>query len=275
MKIKNSWTGERLETFITDETMHEHLHRYAIALQFAQGKKILDIACGEGYGTNILSTKAIHVTGIDIDSKTIDNANIKYKNENLEFKNGDIKKIPVADNSFDLITCFETIEHVDEQEKILTELKRVLTDNGILIISTPEKSNYSDKTNHKNPFHKKELYGYEFKEMIDKFFKNTDYLIQSSVIGSLIQNENKSAVLNTYTGNYTAIIENKAIPVMYRIAIASDNELPKISNSIFYDQNKLSEKLTEETNKFKKTFTYRISNILLMPVKFFISLFKK
>ena len=76
------WTKERLETFITNGAMLEHLHRYAMLSEIVKGKTVLDIACGEGYGSNILSKNANKVIAIDIDAATIKKASIKYKKEN-------------------------------------------------------------------------------------------------------------------------------------------------------------------------------------------------
>lgn len=81
-KIKD-WTGERLETFVFNETTIEHLHRYAIAMEFCSGKTVLDIACGEGYGSNLLSAKATHVTGMDADAITIEKLQPNTKGQSL------------------------------------------------------------------------------------------------------------------------------------------------------------------------------------------------
>ncbi len=192
MSTQKNWTGERLETFITNETMTEHLHRYALAMEFIAGKKVLDIACGEGYGTNLMAKKALHVTGVDIDNTSIENAKKKYTAGNIVFATGSVLKIPAPNNSFDVITCFETLEHISEQEEMLAELKRVLSPSGILLISTPDKKNYSDKTGYKNPFHKKELYEQEFKKLVSSYFPNTCFYRQNSYSGSMILNEKQS-----------------------------------------------------------------------------------
>jgi len=65
MKTKN-WTGERLETHILNVITIEHLHRYALALPHSTGKIVLDIACGDGYGSNLLARNAVSVIGVDI-----------------------------------------------------------------------------------------------------------------------------------------------------------------------------------------------------------------
>src|SRR4051812_14624207 len=111
--MSKQWNGERLETHITGETMREHLHRYAIAVELAKGRTVLDIACGEGYGAWFLSRVAAKVMAVDLDAATIQNAEEKYKADNLDFITGSILQIPFPDRSFDMITCFETLEHIE------------------------------------------------------------------------------------------------------------------------------------------------------------------
>jgi len=272
---QNNWTGERLETSITNEIMVEHLHRYAFALESVKGKKVLDIACGEGYGTNLLSKIAGHVTGIDNESTVIDNAKTKYNSSNLLFKTGSILQIPAESNSFDVITCFETLEHLNDHEKILTELKRVLIPGGILFISTPEKSNYSDARNFKNPFHQKEMYGQEFKELLVKFFPYQSFYKQYSRTGSFIENDENKNQLDSFSGDYADILRNIPIPAMYWIAVVSDKELPYLNGSFFQHPKEFSQVIHEETEAVKKTLTYRTGNLLLTPFKFIRSLFRK
>ena len=271
----NNWTGERLEINISNETMLEHLHRYAIAQELVKGKKVLDIACGEGYGVNLLAKQAGHVTGVDNDGATIEKAKNKYKAGNITFKTGSALQMPAENNCFDIITCFETLEHLSEHDLLLNELKRVLVKGGILLISTPEKLNYSDIPGYKNPYHQKELYGQEFKDLLNRFFTHTCFFSQTSFIGSVLQNETLDGPHKFYTGDYNDIQKGFAVPVMYWIAIASDRELPSFSDSSFQHQKKLSQMLFEETEALKKTITYRTGNVLLSPLKFIRSLFKR
>src|SRR5689334_2291569 len=98
--MKKQWSGERLEAFMYDENAIEHLHRYAIAMEYCKDKKVLDIACGEGYGANIMAQTAMQVTGIDIDAEIIRNAAKKYIRSNLDFIKGDITSIPIKDHTF-------------------------------------------------------------------------------------------------------------------------------------------------------------------------------
>jgi len=109
-------TGERfLPWNEISDIYFEHLHRYAFASKFTFDKKVLDLACGEGYGVNILARNAKSVTGIDYDEKVISHAKNKYRQKNIEFLKGSITDVPIKDSKlFDVIVCFEAIEHVDE-----------------------------------------------------------------------------------------------------------------------------------------------------------------
>lgn len=273
--MKQDWTGERLETFIGNETMLEHLHRYAISFELVKGKKVLDIACGEGYGVNLLAQYASHVTGIDIDNGTIQKAKKKYQKENLTFLAGSALQLPAENHSFDIITCFETLEHLTEHDRLLRELKRVLVPGGILLVSTPDKLNYSDNSHYKNPFHQKELYGQEFKELLHHYFSCCLFYKQSSCIGSVILEEKNNSLEEFYTGNYSKINTNSAVSAIYWIGMASATELTALPGSIFQHEKKISQLLFEETEALKKTLTYRAGNILLSPFKFIRTFFRK
>src|SRR3569832_184980 len=112
MNKNQSWTGERLESFVLHDATIEHLHRYALAKEFVQGKKVLDIACGEGYGSNLLAEAAEMVQGVDIDESIIAKAKNKYTAKNLRFAGGSVEKIPFDASSFDVVVSFETLEHI-------------------------------------------------------------------------------------------------------------------------------------------------------------------
>ena len=82
------------------EIHYEHLHRYAFASQFVKGKKVLDLASGEGYGTFILSQEAHSVVGIEIDPVAVSHAKTTYEKKNIEFIEGSILNIPIRGEIF-------------------------------------------------------------------------------------------------------------------------------------------------------------------------------
>jgi ubiquinone/menaquinone biosynthesis C-methylase UbiE len=268
------WTGERLETFIFNDNTIEHLHRYAVARDWVKGKKVLDIACGEGYGSNLLAEDAEFVAGVDIESTVISKAQSKYKRKNLNFVQGRVEKIPFEENSFDIVVSFETLEHTDQHDQMLSEVRRVLKQNGILVISTPDKLYYTDDRNYKNPFHIKELYKNEFISLISKYFKNTVFLEQSYTCSSVIIPSIPVEGVLKYEGNYDKI-EEKQFKPHYLIAIASDKELA-YSKLSFFDGYKIIESAIRQTElSYRKSLTYKVGHIILFPFKKLRSILKK
>ncbi len=124
------WTEERFVPQVEGSIAREHLHRYATACELVQGKAVLDIACGEGYGAAMLANVANQVTGVHISAETIAFASAKYRRKNLEFKIRSCAEVPVADASIDIIVSFETIEHHNQNEVLMDEFKRVLRPGG-------------------------------------------------------------------------------------------------------------------------------------------------
>src|SRR2546428_4201344 len=174
------WTGERYVPWMEGaEIGYEHLHRYAFATQFVRNKRVLDLASGEGYGSHLLAKTAKQVDGIDIDEQTVRHAKNKYIRPNLDFKAGSILDVPIEGNgAFDVIVCFEALEHVDDHHKLLSEAKRLLTPNGLFLVSTPNKMLYTDEPQFNNPFHIHELYFDEFKALLENYFRQVKFLGQ-------------------------------------------------------------------------------------------------
>lgn len=131
----------------------EHAARYVFSLGFVENKQVLDIACGTGYGIAILKKRAKHVTGVDVDAEAAIQARAECGvNSDVLLGNG--LGLPFEDESFDVVTSFETLEHLHERSTFLSELHRVLKTNGVLLLSTPN-ANYTMPVNGKpsNPFH--------------------------------------------------------------------------------------------------------------------------
>ncbi|WP_320172166.1 methyltransferase domain-containing protein [Maridesulfovibrio sp.] len=111
---------------------------YALGLDFIErGADVLDIACGWGYGARMIAEKAAHVTAADIDIETVRKASAGKYYSNITFQTADVTAMDFAENSFDAVTSFETVEHVDPQ-KYFMEMQRVIRPGGMLILSTPQ-----------------------------------------------------------------------------------------------------------------------------------------
>ena len=226
------WTGERYLPWLEEAAIgYEHLHRYAYATQFVHGKRVLDLACGEGYGSSLLAKTAELVVGIDIDEHAIKHARNKYIKQNLEFKVGSITEVPVGgEHLFDVAVCFEALEHVEDHHKLLSEVKRLLSPDGVFIVSTPNKTVYTDEPQYNNPFHVHELYFDEFRELLEKHFKSVRFLGQRIYCNSNIwpvfsggDNKVVEYVMDRNPKEFVFVENDKRIP-LYFLAIASDAE---------------------------------------------------
>jgi len=221
------WTGERFIPNLEGNIAFEHLHRYSLACLIAQGRKVLDIASGEGYGSRLLSSVASHVTGVDIDAQSVAHASGRYGGPNLVFKTGSCLEIPAEDGAFDVIVSFETIEHVDDHIAVYREFRRVLSPTGTLFMSCPEKAVYSEGSGYVNPFHAKELYRAEFEELNQSHFSHCTFLQQKIVHGSAIcpttEDDAKHATFVGVLGNATKLhIGPQLHAAVYNLAICSN-----------------------------------------------------
>lgn len=181
------FTGERFTPECVREMWLEHYARYAFASRFAQGKDVLDCACGEGFGASMLSAVARRVDAVDVSQTAIDHARCRYVRDNLHFGQANALALPYASAQFDLVVSFETLEHLVEHEQLLAEFARVLKPDGILLISTPDKRVYSDLAGYRNEFHPRELYAEEFAALLAREFAHTEVYGQKLLFQSSIQ----------------------------------------------------------------------------------------
>lgn len=147
-------SGERIEA--------DHLERYKFACGFAKNKSVLDIACGVGYaGPMFIQSGAISYDGVDINEKLVGYANGNYASELIRYSVGDICTFKI-DKQFDLITCFETIEHIRDYKTAIKNLYGLLNPNGTLIISSPNRLVTSPNCNSINDKPSNEFHTQEF-----------------------------------------------------------------------------------------------------------------
>jgi ubiquinone/menaquinone biosynthesis C-methylase UbiE len=228
------FTGERFLPNEAGEMWAEHWHRYHYVLPFVAGKRVLDVACGEGYGSALMSKIASHVTGVDVAHEAVTHASHTYTaRSNLEFVEASCTKLPFPNAAFDVVVSFETIEHITGQVEFLDEIKRVLRADGVLIISSPNKAEYSDARGYANEFHVKELYRDELATLIDSRFAHSQWLSQRNGFYSVIApNTSAGAAFKTSAPSAGETITlSKAqpeiaaatLPPLYFIVIASNN----------------------------------------------------
>jgi ubiquinone/menaquinone biosynthesis C-methylase UbiE len=197
----------------------EHLVRYQLAAKMASGKIVLDIACGSGYGSKILAEAgAKKVVAIDKSPEALQQARENYSHTNLLYKEGDAENISEADESFDLVVSFETIEHLPSTEKYLAEIARVASREGIFLVSTPNREVFGQK----NPYHLREFTRGEFEEALKKYFKNIFILEQTNGIASVIK-AGESASAEAMVDKSGKIYFSDSGAPLYFIAVCSNN----------------------------------------------------
>lgn len=244
------FTGERFVPEALGNIELEHWHRYVLARELAVGKDVLDIASGEGYGSAFVAEVANQVTGVDIAIDAVKHANGRYQRENLQYLEGSCAAIPLPDHAVDLIVSFETIEHHDEHDAMMREFKRVLRPDGCLLISSPDKHFYSEVPNYQNPYHVKELYEVEFKDLLSSWYKNARYFNQRLVYGSAVLPESGQSEIVHNEMIAQKVCSNAGLPRPdYWIALASDADLPVLSTGLF-EQNVLE---SEVLGSWKRT----------------------
>lgn len=225
------FTGERFTPECVREIWYEHYHRYAFALLLARGKRVLDAACGEGYGSAMLAPVATSVVGVDIDANTVAHACSRYAGQtNLSFRCADVTALDVlAEASFDLITCFETLEHVAAQDALLAGFARLLAPDGILLVSSPDKAEYSDARGFQNAFHVRELYRNELQALLDKHFPQVRLFAQKLLFQSVLWAVDGGQQPAAATTSRAGVVENGlAYPPLYYLALCSRQALPAL-----------------------------------------------
>jgi SAM-dependent methyltransferase len=219
-----AFDGERFTPECVREMWYEHFARYAMARHFVAGKRVLDCACGEGFGSALLAEQARAVLGIDIAPDAIAHARAKYQRGNLSFACHDARALSQAAEPFDLAISFETLEHVAEHDALLASLKSQLSRSGVLMISTPDRHTYSDLTGYQNPFHVRELYRPEFQALLSKHFRFHLLLEQRIQFASAIFDAAAPSRVLFDTADSGAIKAKPPGGALYLIAIASDDE---------------------------------------------------
>ncbi|RQS10046.1 glycosyltransferase [Burkholderia sp. Bp8998] len=244
------WDGERYIPGMSAQIEVEHMHRYLVARKLASGLRVLDIACGEGYGSFALSRTAASVVGVDISGDAIHHAQSAYGRaaDNLAFVVGSAADIPLADASVDMVVSFETIEHHDQHEAMMREIKRVLRPDGFVIISSPNKYEYSDVPGYSNPWHVKELYLDEFESLLRSQFSQVALYGQRVMTGSVLAAlELREAPMRTLQrDDMTGDEEHTGIArPLYFVALASDVKLPSLDVTMYEVANVAGEAISK------------------------------
>ncbi|MEU6133216.1 glycosyltransferase [Saccharopolyspora sp. NPDC047091] len=234
------WTGERCVPWADDvQVIYEHYHRYALAARFVRGKRVLDLACGEGYGAALLAAEGAEVVGLDVDPATVEHATRSYGSRDVSFRTGSITDPDaLADEKpFDVVVCFEAIEHVAEHDAVLALVRSRLEPGGLFLVSTPDTDVYQHEHGNDNPFHVKELTGPEFESLLEGAFRHVAVLRQNTAVGSVLTpadpGDPDTAIAGVrlqtlHQDGSGAWTVRQGLPHTYLLGVASDRALPKL-----------------------------------------------
>lgn len=179
--------GDIPERFVPDEMRGqlveaEHVARYSWAATFCAGRRVFDAGCGVGYGADLLSSAgASEVVALDNSATALELAR-SHGSQGVTYELGDVRSLTYDDATFDVVVCFEVIEHVDEQEQVLDELARVLRPDGLLLISSPNRDRYVPG----NPHHRHEFTRGELQSALDARFQAARIISQHAMLASVI-----------------------------------------------------------------------------------------
>jgi SAM-dependent methyltransferase len=203
----------------------EHLARYRWAAQLATHQRVLDAGCGVGYGSVILAEAgASDVVGVDIGAAVVAAASAADR-PGLRFEQGDIAQLPAAEGSFDVVVCFEVIEHVENPDAVLDEFVRVVAPGGLVVVSSPNRDAYVPG----NPHHHVEFTPSEFWATLANRWRHVRLLRQHNWIGSAVFEDEVAAAedasLDRVGVHKVAAQAPGSEP--YTLALATDAELPQ------------------------------------------------
>src|SRR4051794_36678639 len=217
------FTGERFVPGTRGEIAHEHWHRYAFARRFVAGRRVLDVACGEGYGSALLASTAADVVGVDIDPAAVAHAAARYGAPNVRFIAGSAAALPLGDGAADAVVSFETIEHLPAhaQAAMIGEFARVLGEQGVLVISSPNRPQYSEARDYRNPFHLHELDRDELAALLQDAFPAQRWFRQRRFLGSALWNEQGGHGHEALCGDADRVDATQPPEALYFVVIAA------------------------------------------------------
>jgi SAM-dependent methyltransferase len=158
-------------------TENEHLARYRFATQLVEGRQVADIACGTGYGTQMLAEAgAKSVLGIDISADAVAFSRQRFSAPNVSYIVSNAQDLTaISDNQFEIVVSFETIEHLPDVEAYLDEMARILRPGGAFLVSTPDRRiasvTHCFLGHPQNPYHVREYTERELLELLSTRFQ--------------------------------------------------------------------------------------------------------
>jgi 2-polyprenyl-3-methyl-5-hydroxy-6-metoxy-1,4-benzoquinol methylase len=170
-------TGERTLPDVPAENywFRRHLAVYRWIADRCAGRDVVDMACGEGYGTDVLATRAATVTGVDANPEAFEHARLKYTRPGVTFVRDMVETYSAE---CDAVVFLQTIEHVQDPKGVLDHFKNMLRPGGTAYVSTPNLLTLAPPGAEKsgNPWHVREYRAEEFRELCERSFEHVELL---------------------------------------------------------------------------------------------------
>jgi SAM-dependent methyltransferase len=168
-------TGERTLPDVPEENYwyRRHLVVYEWIAERVAGQRVVDMACGEGYGSDVLARRAAGVVGVDANPEAHEHARLRYQGSNLRFERDLVESFA---EPCDAVVFLQTIEHVQDPGAILEHFKSMLSPGGVAYVSTPNLLTLAPPGAEKsdNPWHVKEYRAEEFRELCEAHFERVE-----------------------------------------------------------------------------------------------------
>jgi SAM-dependent methyltransferase len=202
----------------------EHLARYRWAGALVEGKRVLDAGCGTGYGSELLAREgAGEVVGVDVDADVIDAAS-RSDSHDATFAVADLRELPADLGEFDVVVCFEVLEHIGEPEVALDSLASVLRPGGLLVVSSPNRDVYPPG----NPFHEHEFTPEELAEALSARFAHVRLVRQQDWLAAALFDDDDFTALDALKVPVAKAVPGEAGKELYSVGLAGSSELPAV-----------------------------------------------
>jgi ubiquinone/menaquinone biosynthesis C-methylase UbiE len=209
----------------------EHLARYHWAAALAGGRRVLDAGCGTAYGSAILAgAGAKEVVGVDVAGDVLAAVGPRMP-DGVRLEEADVANLPFEDGSFDLVVCFEVIEHMEDTDVVLDELARVLAEDGVLAISSPNRDVYMPG----NPHHVHEFVPEELEEALGKRFARVRLYRQADWVASAVLDDGLQTSESEEPLHDVELRKSATETLggeLYVLALASNGTLPEPQPSV-------------------------------------------
>jgi len=162
------------DTFEWDLYYVEHAQRYEFFAPYCKGRRVLDAACGAGFGSGILSRGgADSVLGVDLSAEAVALARERYGSAAVRFRTGDCEALESLGEKFDVVVSFETLEHLKNPERLVEGARKILNPQGLFICSTPNILRHSLAPGNPfvNPYHLSEMHLADFEALTRRYFR--------------------------------------------------------------------------------------------------------